>query len=423
MGQELVALNGSVVEVGQLADVCRLRADRMGISWSLGAIDEFDPLARSRPARWEHAVASAIFAMSGQCPRRDELLQGRALLDRLPRSLRASIGPREVLGLLAPLLVGVRTTHAAGFVDEANRIEEAACVMQRLLEPAPLVIDVPLCAHRESPARLPAGLAPAPCERAIDRVCGLLRAIAAGSAVSKLSVRMLQQGPTERAAACMFPAVFVAYASRGRTDELLGLLAGHQRGLARQLRRATDDRVDFTAGGLDDLSCAAENDLVALHGARWMTLDPGRAWSSPWAQGELGRMMLRSAIQHVERLMPEVGHTNAPRSHGSPAARAAVEWFAQRSTMSVHARALFEIAFYRRCALRARERDAIGFGLDRDFAPFQRLAWHSAFERELGDGVPLVYARRSEEMRRGGALRQLGFRQFWHCERALEVAA
>lgn len=368
-------------------------------------------------------MASAIFAMSGQCPRRDELLQGRAVLDRLPRSVRASIGIREVLGLLAPLLVGFRTAHAPAFVDEANRVEEAASVMQRLLASAPLEIEIPLCAHRESPARLPAGLAPAPCERAIDRVCALLRAIAAGSAVSRFSVRMLQQGPTERAAACMFPAVFSAYAARARTDELLALLAGHQRSLATQLRRASDDRVAFTAGGLDDLSCAAEADLVALHGERWMTLDPGRAWSGPWARGELGRMMLRSAIQHVERLMPEVGRTSAPALHGSPAARAAVEWFARRSAMSVHARALFEIAFYRRWALHARERDAIGFGLDRDFAPFQRLAWHSAFDRELGDGVPLLYARRSEEMRRGGALRQLSFRQFWHCDRALEAAA
>lgn len=414
LGRELADHDGVRVDARELHELCRIRAERMGLSagaWPSGAVRDFDPLARVRPARWEHGLAQAIFVLSGQLARRDELLQGRALLDALPRAVRAEITTSHVLGLLAPLLVGFRTARGVGFVDEANRIGDAAAVLRRLLEPAVLGLDIPLCAHRDARA----GLAPAPCSRAITRVCALLRTLAAGSACARFDVRMLQQGPSERAAACMFPAVFLEYAAGDRTDELLGLLDDHERLLSTQLARESSARVRLSSASLDPLSDAAERDLVELHGPGWQTIDS--AWASPWAEGELGRAMLGSAIDHVARLMPEVGRLPALRFRtGSAAARAAVEWFVRRAQMSVHGRALFEVAFYRRWAARARACNAIGIGLDRDFAPFQRMAWQLAHGAELEGAVPLVYARRTETPRAGGSLRQLGFRQLWQAD-------
>jgi len=339
------------------------------------------------------------------------------VLAGLSRRQRQDLLPVDVLGILAPLLIGFRFARGREFVQEANRHKDASQVMARLLGTGRLVIEIPLCAHRASPSVAPRGLAHEPDGAAVQRVCGLLRLLLGNSRVDSARVNFLQQGPSARAASCMFPSVFLEYVASRKLDSLLSLLAHHQSVLRRHIAPYSSPRVQFALADLDSLSKQAEADLQQAFGPRWQQLDAADASLDPWADQAIGNVVKAETLGHVARFMPEVGRIGALQDvstlPNSLLGRAALAWFARRSTMSAFGRALFEIAFYRRWALRAKQQCAVGLGFDRDFSPFQRHAWHLAYGIALSEPVPLLYARRTLDMRPGGALRHISFRQFW----------
>ncbi len=439
-GQELAHLNGSRVSLAELPKLCALRAERQPPLRSLdldplltAKLESFHPLAVKRPQQWERALGAMLFAVSGQLPDRQELVHGREVLDALPRATRHSLTPAFVLGTLAPLLLGFRLSRAHAFVNEANRHRDATCVMSRLLRDDPLVLEVPLCAHRERVDIAARRLTPAPDRLAFARVCGLLQLLLSNAQPLRSRVRFLQQGPTDRAAACMFPSVFSEYAVNGELDRLLATLAQHQRTLADYVAPFQSEKVRFECVDLDPLSIAAEQDLEHAFGTGWLhtpdDLDARRieaTWASAFVAEEeeaplstaFGRATLSQAVRHVGRFMPEVGGPMSLRSIArsadmSSVARDALGWFERRSTMSRAGRALFELAFYRRWALTTRAHDGIGLGFDRDFSRFQHSAWTLAYGGDDELAIPLLYARRTLRTEAGGALRNLSYRQFW----------
>ncbi|GAA1862726.1 hypothetical protein [Asanoa iriomotensis] len=92
MGQSFGARNGSTVSPHDIADICRERAGQQDVElahwFQPSAPATFHPLALTKPARWESAVAMAIFSFSGQVPLREEIIHGREILARLPRQVR-----------------------------------------------------------------------------------------------------------------------------------------------------------------------------------------------------------------------------------------------------------------------------------------------------------------------------------------------
>src|SRR5262249_36636645 len=213
--------------------------------WRGATMTDFHPLATKRPQRWERALAVAVFAASGQIADRSELVHGRAVIDGLSRSARSSLEPRDIHGILAPLLIGFRFSRAHDFVQEANRHRDASSVFTRLLDPQHVAIDIPLCAHRERADVAPRRLAGAPDRSAFARACGLLELLLSNARVSGASIRFLQQGPTERTASCMFPSVFVEYAAKGEMAELLATLAGHDTALRTWVAPYSKGKVAF----------------------------------------------------------------------------------------------------------------------------------------------------------------------------------
>ena len=439
-GQELAHLNDSLVSLAEIPRLCALRAERGPVARRpalepllTASMESFHPLAVKRPQQWERAIGATLFAVSGQLPDRQELVHGREVLDALPRRTRASLEPAFVLGTLAPLLLGFRLSRAHPFVNEANRHRDATAVMNRLLREDELVLEVPLCAHRERVDIAPRRLTHAPDRLAFARVCGLLQLLLANARPRRSRIRFLQQGPTDRAAACMFPSVFSEYAVNGELDRLLATLAHHQRALADYVAPYQRDRVSFECADLDPLSIAAERDLEQAFGPGWLhtpdDLDPRRieaTWAIAFVAEEeeaplstaFGRATLSQAVRHVGRFMPEVGAPMSLRSIArsadmSSVARDALGWFERRSTMSRAGRALFELAFYRRWALTTRAQDGIGLGFDRDFSRFQHSAWTLAYGGDDKLAIPLLYARRTLRTEPGGALRNLSYRQFW----------
>ncbi|WP_157683340.1 hypothetical protein [Microlunatus soli] len=352
----------------------------------------------------------ACTAFSGTWPSHQEIRHGRELIDRLPRDRRRDLEREDVLGILAPLLCGFRFSREADFVDGANRHLEGATVFGRLLDEDPVTVVSPLCAHRESASIAKARLADVPFLPAARRALALLASLAGNSRCSTAQVRLLQQPPTERASSCLRPQVFARYADAGEVDVLLHTLRRHQEFLATVAQEYCRPGLAITSSDLDPLSTAADAALDRELGPTWSR---ARTIPSPWAGDAVVDNALSDALPHVRRLMPEIGElafaVPSSREH-SPDARQAVEWFAGRTEMTPLGRAIYEFGFYREWARSVSTTAGIGIGLDRDWSRFQRLAWEQAF---AGQGVPLLYARRTSRPSRADGLAGLSFRQFW----------
>jgi hypothetical protein len=422
MRQGLAHRNGEEISVADIGDLCRERARQQGVDlgewFHPAALASFHPLALRKPAQWEKALTMAAFALSGQVAARDEVIQGREVLDRLSQPARRSLEPRDLLALLAPLLVGFRLSREHDFVQEANRHADASCVLERLLMSEPLHVEVPLCAHRAPRSREPRRLAGNPDLQSARRACSLIRLLLENSRVAMSRVSLRQQTATERASSCMFPSVFLEYLERGELASLMGLLEQHEATMQQIAGEYTSDAVSFSVQPLDELSQEAEKELESTHGPHWWRVSPDVFLEVMRDASAVERDALEDAVQHVRRFMPELGRLASRTSDQGgpstvPAHRAAYNWFFERSEMSVPGKAFFEAAFYHRWADRTRAADSIGLGFDRDWSRYQRNAWLSAYDVGGDTRIPLIYARRNTDVRAAQALRHLSYRQFW----------
>ena len=422
MGQEMSYRSGMPVALDEIADMCRERAaaqkTELGPWFRPSAVLTFHPLALTKPARWENALAMVMFAISGKSPRRDEVLPGREVLARLSRSARRMVEPSDVLGLLASLLVGFRLSDRGDFVQEANRYVDAAETMGRLLRTDPLQVEIPLCAHRAPRSLEPRRLAREPDHDGIRRACALIRLVLDNARVAHGQVRFLQQTATERASSCMFPSVFLEYVVRGELELLMGLLTVHEKTVRRVADQYTSESVRFSVEPLDGLSIEAEKQLESTYGAGWRRIGADRLADALAAEtADRERAAVEDALRHVRRFMPELGQMRGRRpilGSGIPTShRAAGDWFFERSDTSAAGKALFEVAFYRRWAERTRATGSISLGFDRDWSRYQRDAWLLAYDGGPDSRIPLLYARRNTDVLPGRALRNLSYRQFW----------
>ena len=64
-----------------------------------------DPLARNKTQKWEMAVGTVMYAISGQIPDRVDILRGRQIIERLPKTVKSDVDLHFVLAYLPYLLV------------------------------------------------------------------------------------------------------------------------------------------------------------------------------------------------------------------------------------------------------------------------------------------------------------------------------
>ncbi|MFI5954665.1 hypothetical protein [Cryptosporangium sp. NPDC051539] len=430
MERKMSALDGQQLEPEEIADVCRGRAGKSSVdfrSWfSDRPLLDFDPLARRKASRWESSLRTVIFAFSGQVASRDEIRHGRQVIDCLSPQRRKAIEPADVLGLLGPLLIGFRMSRRGEFVQEANRHRDMTAVLQRLLDPGPLDIEIPLCAHRAPRSTEPRRLATNPDDGSARRALALVRLIADNSRVGFVRATLRQQTATERASACMFPSVFLDYLERGRLGELIDTMNQHEYTVRRLAADYSDHRVTVVLEPLDELSLAAEDDLASEHGEDWWRTPDARFTDLLERPAAPRSTALLDAMRHVERFMPELGRIAAdsgqPPASNASAEKKAEHWFRRRAATTATGKALFEVAFYRRWAIRTRAANSLGLGFDRDWSRYQRDAWLTAYGDDPDQSIPLLYARRNPHPDASTTLRRLSYRQFWLPGRAESAA-
>lgn len=381
---------------------------------SPAAIAGIHPLALTKPRRWEKAISAAVYAASGQFPSREEIIKGRELLDRLPKSDRSALTVPRMLGLVPAMIAGFRLSRQSdGFNPEANRYVDGARFLSMLLADRPaLDAEIGLCAHRASVSdpTLPAHVSRDGSQRMVAFVSALLD----NSLARRRTVEITQQTATDRAASTVNSLVFMRYAAEGRIEHLLGVLDQHADDIRATLaRHNTVSATEFRFVPLDPLSDLVEQDMAEAFGPDWSGAPDAPGWRTgqlldtavEGAKSTMTRFM-RDETFDLEQALKNHEASDTPTERGT----SALHWFARHEELSLLARARYHVAFTHRQALSARARDGIGIGMERGWYDYQWLAWAAAYASQP---MPILYARNSTEPPSRVSLRSFNLRQFW----------
>lgn len=398
----------------------------------------FDLFKRSK--KWNRAVATMVFCLSGQVPSRQEITEGRTLIENLPKEFkRRAVDRRFVLAFLPYLMSGFRLGPAR-YQENANSAADMAETVMRLFDPNCRELWTFLCSHREAEIIEPYSLVKKLDFNKLGRALNLSMGLAANSLPRPRKIVWLQQFATARASSSLFPEVFLRYLRRGCVPDLLVLLKRHARQIRSYFALKRTPFIDLELKSLDKYTNEIGSLLSGAYGPDWRAgqnvhlcdVDP------------VIRRLASSALPDIKRFMPYFGlsrreqaalmdveaidrnHQRAlqleKRKFGQGLARLTEEsigWFIQNQRMHISAKALYEAMFYFCCGLKTAAGRSVYLGLERDHSRFQAEALREGYMRGLGgsrlrfSGFPIIFARHNYKEVPGGGLAGISFRQFW----------
>ena len=443
-----VAQNLGVVPNGSMADTNLLiklkleqQPDLFREKALLRSIDPFDLYGIEKPAYWEKVMSTIIFCLSGQVPDRQEVLRGRQIICQLPRWFKKKhLNWQFVLGFLPYVLVGFKTHMDNRFQADSNRVDDVCRFITQIHDMEEVELTSFLCAHRGFSAKGFHVLIDAIQQEKAMKTLRLQMALLAN--ISKLRIRKIrwyQQGPTAMASSNMFPEMFIQYLADGKVPDLLVTLGNHLSELVTMIGKGSES-ISVKVASLDLFTTNTFVFLDSQFGSDWRITN---FESSGTKKTPLIEIALDQVIPEIKRLIPFYGSSlangfletrqkyltkNLTRAQELEAKGVvsnlvlktikAIDWFYYNQLMHVTAKALYEATFYYVWGqATASQSNKVAFGIDRDHSEYQNSAWSMGYHdaRRLAGNLPtaILYARRTETEKPGGALKDISFRQFW----------
>lgn len=398
-----------------------------------------DPLARNKTQKWEMAVGTLMYVISGQIPDRVDILRGRQIIEKMPKTVKSNVDLHFVLSYLPYILVGFNIDHRDIHVEEANKLENAVAFVSKTYNASLVTSWSFLCAHRELTIKKPMSLVEDLAIDKISRTVNLQLGVLSNSNADNSIVVWKQQQATEKAGSNMFPDMFINYMNNGKIPDLLVLLDSHFSKMKSILSSKETEKVKFVFEGQDEYTTQLEQKLKSIAGRDWKMMNQSDLISNEASQ--LLKIAANVTTSEIVRLKPyfedsaetnwknkvkDILQINIDRaktledrggllSTGQSVRQAtadAINWFDQNQTMSFIAKSLYETIFYFYWGQIARKNNHVAMGIDRDYSSFQILSWGKGYNSD-GKGSPILYARRTDEEKAGGRLKSISYRQFW----------
>lgn len=398
-----------------------------------------DPLARSKTHKWEMAVGTIMYAISGQIPDRMDILRGRQIIERLPKTLKSDLDLHFSLSYLPYVLVGFNLDHRDKHVEEANKITNAVSFISHTYNNDVVNCWSFLCAHREATIKRPMTLVDEIVEDRVIRAINLELGILSNANLDSASITWKQQQATEKAASNMFPDIFINYMNKGKISDLLLLLDSHFCGVESILQSKSTEKLKLSLGGQDSYTSLLENELEIRYGKSWKDLKNSKDYIGEDVFGileiadqltskEIARLkvhfevsdetawkaeikeLIRKNLERAQHL-ESVGKKLSSNISLTETTTSAIEWFMRNQDMTFFAKSIYETMFYFYWGQISVKNNQVGIGIDRDYGSFQIRSWEAGYGKK--NTGPILYARRTESEKAGGRLREISYRQFW----------
>lgn len=423
----LKEINGTQQPVEDIA--ARALSDASEIDTSdFGISPAFDPLCRTKTSQWEQSFATMIYAITGQVPAREEIKAGRRIIENLPRSFKQEhVDESFVLGPLAYVVAFQKTTEAAFQVD-TNNVRMVANSLEQLTSYTGdnLTLNSLLCGHRvDSAVKKNSLIDTLPIDK-VRRTARLITGLGRNACKSPLTIDWYQQQPTIYASSNMFPTVFERYVVDTEVPELFTRLAHYSDQIRTLFDGEQSEDVTYHIKSLDDITTATLSLLENY--PEWQDLTPNASQLDPqtadlvaMTQPEISRFAQSYGNSREAQADDYIAQNVAMTSHEAYDANpldvaGAISWFYDSLSMSLSAKALYEVCLSRTWGRINATSDAIGIGIDRDHTR-QRPLGYAFGQQEAGlpseKQVPLLYGRFKKDEKAASLLSSYNVRQFW----------
>ncbi|QQG44037.1 MAG: hypothetical protein HYW86_04195 [Candidatus Roizmanbacteria bacterium] len=434
IGQKMATLSGETMDVVDLSR--RKKLEDPVLFESKGLIEkldkyDFDPIGIKHSSRWENIMATMIFSISDQIPNREEIKRGRQIIEKLPRHLKADIDRQFVLTFLPYLLTGFNFHLGKSFVANANLIDNSVSFIGEVYRNPLVNASSFLCAHRESFKVKTLSLVDHVHEKKVKRVLGLELGLLANALIKTINIDWYQQTATPKASSNMFPEIFINYLKTGKIGDLMKTIEAHRVEIEGLMSKYIGPDTNLNLKPLDTFTSLVESYLDNRYGETWREM---QSFSNE--NDALAKIAYEMTLPEVTRLMPffkqateaivelnRYKYSTVTTNHEEQNLIAAViEWFLKCQKMTKFGKALYETAFYYLWGALSGNNSMVGIGIDRDHDNYQYYAFRQGYndnrrdKTTQEDNIPLLYARRNEEEKPKGLLKDISFRQFWRGE-------
>lgn len=432
VNQTLSSLSGETVEVTDLSR--RKKLENPSLFESSGFVEDiaafdFDLFGIKHSSRWEKAVATMVYVISDQVPNREEVKRGRQIIERLPKDVKKEVDRLFVLGFLPYLLTGFSFHLGDSFVADSNCISCGVAFISETYKKPSIHTWSPLCAHRESHKVKKLSLRDHIHETKTLRALNLEMGLLGNAKADEQSIDWYQQTPTLRASSNMFPEIFINYLETGRLGNLMRTLKLHQDEMERLMEKFSPGSAHLNLKPLDNFTAQVETFLKERYGEGWNRLE-----TISNKEDILARIASQMTVPAVIRLMPFYEYSADKIKQLEKYRRLNLEavneedeqelinqvfsWFIDHQQMTAFGKALYETAFYFVWGFLSATEGTVGVGLERDHENYQYYAFKQGYIESLSTemeilAIPLIYARRIDQEKPRGILRDISFRQFW----------
>lgn len=423
----LEEINGTRQPVEDIATRALASMDIVDRS-DFGISPSFDPLCRTKTSQWERSLATMIYAITGQNPAREELKIGRRIVESLSRDFkREHVDESFILGPLAYTLAFQKTTEA-DFQADANTVRDTAQFLEQVAQHTDtnVIFNSLLCGHRvDSAIKKNSLIDSLPIDK-VRRTLRLVTGLGRSAQQSPLTVVWYQQQPGRYASSNMFPTVFERYVTDAEIPALFARLAHYDQQLRTLFDEEKSDHVTYSLENLDAITEPTLSSLGVYTDWQSVGLD------SPQFDRETNQMVAitqpeiaRFAAQYGNRYEPRVDEyvsqniMAALRSDSETNlvdVAESIHWFYESLTMSLAAKALYEVSLSKTWGRINGASGAVGVGIDRDHTQ-QRQIGYALGQQQAGipveQQVPLLYGRFKKDEKPAGLLSAYNVRQFW----------
>lgn len=381
---------------------------------------------------WNRAFASAVWAITGTIPNKEEINFAREVMRNLSKEFKRNYVDHNFVLCFLPYLTAGFKIHQSDYLHaESNSIKYAKNFVE-LMYPIGLSKGYSfLCSHRAPQETHPYSLAETinleKAERALNLILGLLH-----NSLGKKNVvyYLFQQTVTSKLACSLFPEVVVNYINNHALEKLCSQIESHANQMSTLLKKKSNDICTFVLKPLDDFHEIVNKQLTSVHGNSWRELEPTN-WESEYIEIELAKA---HTLPQITRLMPYYNEddknslrrklqNNLTESviaseqnnsqFSSDLIREIGESFLFSQAQTPMSRALFETEFYASWGEICATENALAIGIDRDADFYQFRSWEVGFLRNNPEAHShLMYARRSHP-ESNEKLKYTSFRQFW----------
>lgn len=391
-----------------------------------------DPLGVEKPTKWEMAVATVIFSLSGQIPDRQEVLRGRQIINALPNWFKKKYVNRNfVLSFIPYILIIMKSHIGDDFQSDSNKINDIVKNIISLFESRKPKLVSFLCSHRAPSVPIKNVLIDKiPLNQARKCLNAQLAIIANKTNSNEINGGIVwhQQAGTYLSAMSLFPEMFIYYLEKGMISEMIEILNSHYIEL----------KQEFSVLGKIEIEIK-DTDYFTRKVIRFLEESFGKNWKQTnflnhENDSKFLEIALKLALPEVKRFIIPKDKQFASKLLGNKSfhinnnirylekskiniVTKTINLFFDNLLMTESAKAVYEVAFYYLWGQMSFEDKTIPVGIDRDHEKYQYEAWNLGYSSQtstLHDSpTSLIYLRRTNKEEIGKTLSRLSFRQSW----------